>query len=165
MTASIRLDANFGRWEEWLKRVDRREVAKMKDRILRTAGLRTLEYAHDLTPRRSGRLQNSLTSGAQDNVFSVKVGAKISKALVGTNVPYAKWVNDGFTQIAGQFVPGEWRSGTFHYQPGANTGMVLTGKTIEGAHMFNKSMDYLEEDMPRIIDYELRRLFYGLGGR
>jgi len=163
-STTIRLDANFGRWENWLKSLDKTEVAKMKERILRTSGLRELEYLHDLTPRRSGRLQNSMTMGAQGNTFSVKVSNKVSKALVGTNVPYAEWANNGFTQKAGQFVPGEWRSGTFHYQPGFDGGMVLTGKTIEGAHMFEKSLEYLEDDVPRIIEYELRRLFQRLGG-
>lgn len=161
---TVRVDANFKRWERWLKNLERGEVARMNDRILRTGGLRELEYLHDLTPRRSGRLQNSMTMGGQANVFSVTVGPKTSKALVGTNVPYAEWANNGFTQKAGQFVPGEWRSGTFHYQPGFDGGMVLTGKTIEGAHMFEKSLEYLEDDMPRIMEYELRRLWRELGG-
>ena len=161
---TITVNANFGRWEAWLKSLKKGDVDRMKDRILRTAGLRALEYLHDLTPRRLGRLQNSMSMGGADNVFKVMVARVVSKALVGTNVPYAKWVNDGFTQKAGRFVPGEWRSGTFHYQPGFDGGMVLTGKTIEGAHMFEKAMDYLEEDMPRIMEYELRRLWAELGG-
>jgi len=161
---TIRLDSHFERWESWLKNLDKKDVDRMKDRVLRTAGLRTLEYVHDLTPRRTGRLQNSFSMGGSDNVFSVKVSRKVSKAVVGTNVPYARHINDGFTQKAGQFVPGVWSNGTFHYQPGAATGMVLTGKTIEGAHMFEKAMDYLEDDIPRIMEYEIRRLWHELGG-
>lgn len=137
-------------------------VTQMKDRILRTAGLRTLEYLDDLTPVQTGRLKGSMTMGGPDNVFEVRVATGLSYVFVGTAVEYAKYVNDGFTQEAGRFVPGEWRSGTFHYIPGHNNGMVLTGKVIEGAHMFEKAMDYMEGDLREIVDFEFRRLFQDL---
>jgi len=37
--------------------------------------------------------------------------------------------------------------------------MVLTGKVIEGAHMLEKSLDYLKEDMEDIVLFEFRRLY------
>lgn len=150
-------------WQRGLLRARGGEVDAMKDRILRTAGLRTLEYLDNLTPVRTGRLKGSMTMGGRDNVFQLQVGQQ-SYVFVGTNVEYAMAVNDGHTQKKGRFVPGYWSSGTFHYQPGANTGMVLTGKVIPGARMMEKSMDYMRDDIDQIIEFEFRRLFSQLFG-
>jgi hypothetical protein len=153
--------------EEWqrglLEAAEGPAVDRMKDRILRTAGLRTLEYLDDLTPERTGRLKGSMSMGGQDNVFKIEVG-RASYVFVGTAVEYAPYVNDGFTQEKGRFVPGFWSSGTFHYIPGYDGGMVLTGKVIPGARMFEKAMDYMEDDLKEIIDFEFRRLYEELFG-
>lgn len=153
--------------EEWqkglLKAADGPIVEKMKDRILRTAGLRTLEYLDNLTPVQTGRLKSSMTMGDQDNVFNLKIGKK-SFVFVGTAVEYAAAVNYGHKQRKGRFVPGIWQNGTFHYDPNSKEGMVLTGKVIEGAHMFEKAMDYMEDDLQTIIEFEFRRLYRDLWG-
>jgi hypothetical protein len=104
-----------------------------------------------------------MSAGHPDNVFEIVVGSR-SYVFVGTNVEYAQYVNDGFQQEAGRFVPGEWRSGTFHYIPGHDSGMVLTGQIVPGAKMFEKTMDYLEGDIPRILEFEFRRLYKELFG-
>lgn len=157
----FKLDEKFDRWLEWLKDCEKSKVQEMESRIVRTAGLRGLEYAKDLTPRRTGRLENSLQFGAPENYFKLEVG-KTTFVVYGTTVDYAAAVEEGFTQKKGRFVPGEWRSGTFHYIPGHKTGMVLTGKVIEGAHMLEKSLDYLKEDMEDIVLFEFRRLYASL---
>lgn len=152
---------NLDQWLDWLKTLDKESVDNMKSRMLRSAGLRILEYVDDGTPRRTGRLQNSMSMGAQDNYFKLKVG-RTSFVAVGTAVEYAAAVENGFSQAdrRGDFVPGFWRSGTFHYQPGATTGMVLTGAIIEGAHMFRNAMDNLAQgDMDTIAEFEFRRLY------
>jgi hypothetical protein len=150
---------NLDKWENWLKGLEEGNVDRFKDRVLRTSGLRTLEYVDDLTPRRAGPLQNSAQVGDKNNVFRVKVG-KTSYVVVGTTVKYARYVEEGFQQKAGRFVPGYWSdSGTFHYQPGYPSGMVLTGKFIEGAHMYRKALDYLQDDMDQIVEFEFRRLY------
>jgi hypothetical protein len=152
----------------WLKSLEANHIEKMLDRIVRTAAMRYLEYAQDLTPRRTSRLAGSLSAGGVDNVFKVWVSNKVAQAIAGTAVEYARYVEEGFTQKRGQFVPGEWKSGTFHYvpyTPGSGVGgMVLTGKKIEGAYMFSKAFDRLEEDMPDIILFEVKRLWDELGG-
>jgi hypothetical protein len=145
-------------WQRGLVEMGGPAFDRMQDRALRTTGLRIQEYLDDLTPARAGRLKGSMSQGHPDNVFEIVVGNR-SYVVVGTNVEYAQYVNDGFTQEKGRFVPGEWRSGTFHYMPGHNEGMVLTGKIIPGAKMFEKSMDYIEDDMPRILEFEFRRLY------
>jgi hypothetical protein len=146
-------------WIEWLKTVTQDDSKRLKSRLLRSAGLQALNRITDYTPRRSGRLQNSLMFGTKDNCFELKIG-RVSFVLVGTVVEYAAAVEKGSKQRAGRFVPGFWRNGVFHYQPGAKTGMVLTGAKIEGAHMFEKGMDTMvNEDLSRIAEFELRRLW------
>jgi hypothetical protein len=145
-------------WQRWLATLEGEEVENMKSRILRKTGFRTLEHLDDYTPVRTTRLKSSMAFGDRDNVFKLQVG-RVSYVFVGTAVSYAQYVNDGFTQKAGQFVPGFWKSGTFHYKPGYDGGMVLTGKVIPGAHMFEKALDDLEDDIPKIAEYEFRRLY------
>lgn len=150
-------------WQRGLVKMGGEGFEKMKDRALRTVGLRMQEYLDDLTPAMSGRLKASMSQGHPDNVFDIQVG-KRSYVVVGTAVEYAQYVNDGFTQEKGRFVPGEWRSGTFHYIPGHKTGMVLTGQVVPGARMFDKAMDYVEDDIPQVLEFEFRRLYKELFG-
>lgn len=147
-------------WQRALLTMEGPGLDRMKDRVLRTTGLRLQEYLDDLTPVApgGGRLKQSMSMGGTDNVFEINVGRN-SYVIVGTNVEYAEAVNDGHTQRKGRFVPGEWRGPTFHYIPGHDKGMVLTGKVIEGARMFEKAMDYIEGDMDQIIEFEFRRLY------
>lgn len=155
---------NLEDWQRGLmEAADGPAVDRMKDRILRTAGLRTLEYLDDLTPVRSGRLKGSMTMGDRDNVFKIEVG-RTSYVFVGTAVKYAAAVNDGHTQKKGRFVPGYWNGDTFVYEEGSKDGMVLTGKVIPGARMFEKSMDYMEDDLQAIVEFEFRRLHRELFG-
>jgi hypothetical protein len=150
-------------WQRGLLAADKGGVERMKDRILRTAGLRTLEILQDSTPVKTGRLRASMSMGHADNIFEMQVGKK-SYVLVGTAVAYAAAVNDGYKQKAGRFVPGYWKGDTFVYEPGSKTGMVLTGKVIEGARMFEAAMQGIQEDMPDIVEFEFRRLYRELFG-
>lgn len=149
-----------------------KEIKALLDRIIRTAGLRYLELVRDKTPRRTGRLKNSLFAGGADSIFIVRVTKKVAEILVGTAVEYAIYVNDGYEQKPGQLVPGEWRGGTFYYLPkdvypnalAEGKFMVLTGKKIAGQHMFDNAMAEMEADLPRIIMFEITRLFQALRG-
>lgn len=150
---------NLDRWIAWLETLEAGRIDEMKDRIARSAGFKLLEHADDLTPRKSGRLQNSLSFGDRDNYFNLKVG-KTTFVVVGTAVEYADAVEEGHQQRAGRFVPGFWRGDTFHYEPGARSGMVLTGKVIQGAHMFKTALDRLHDgDLSQITEFEFRRLY------
>ncbi|WP_433958542.1 HK97 gp10 family phage protein [Cytobacillus horneckiae] len=145
-------------WQQGLVRMGGPAFDNMKDRVLRTSALRLQEYLGDLTPANTGRLKGSMSMGHPDNVFEIVVGNR-SYVFTGTNVEYAQYVNNGFQQQKGRFVPGEWRSGTFHYMPGHKKGMVLTGKVVPGAKMFEKATDYMEADIRRILEFEFRRLY------
>lgn len=157
--------AGLEEWQGFISSLDGDRKKALVSRILRSGGLRVLEYLYDLTPVRTGRLANSFLFNSPENIFDLRIGRTVSHVRVGTAVPYAKWVNDGFQQQAGQFVPGIWSSGQFHYDPDAYPqGMVLTGKYVEGAHMLEKAMDYMEEDLAKITHFELQRLWAELRG-
>lgn len=155
-------------WQRQFLALKNKRVEVAKSRIMRKGGLRGLEVAFDNTPRDQGRLQNSLTMGDPDNVFLVRVTRATGEVLFGTAVYYAVFVEDGFQQRAGQFVPGEWRNysgeSIFRYDPGARGGIVLTGKFIPGAKMFAKARDALEEDFPKIVKMEIEAAARGVFG-
>lgn len=169
-TGSRSLFLNIGGLEEYQKALLKMQgpaLERMKSRFLRTVGLRFLEYAEDLTPVITNRLRGSLSQDLQhpDTIFQIQVTDNFSFVRVGTAVPYAAHVNDGYTQKRGQFVPGEWVGNTFRYNPTLRgQGMVLTGKVIPGARMFDKALDYVQGDMPQIAEFEFRRLFAELNG-
>ncbi|WP_138751119.1 HK97 gp10 family phage protein [Paenibacillus sinopodophylli] len=148
-------------WQKWLVSLENTEVKNTQSRILRSSGLRALEHLDDYTPVRTGRLRGSMSMGGPDNVFKLQAGNR-GYVFVGTAVPYAEQVNDGWTMTRGQYVPGEWRSGTFHYIPQHHRGIILSGKVIPGRHMFERAMDDLENDLGAILEYEFRRLYQKL---
>lgn len=159
------LDKGLQQWQRWLMNMQAKEVDIAKDRILRNVGFRVLEYTQDGTPVRTTRLKSSFSVGDEDNIFQVKVG-KTSYVFVGTAVGYAVPINDGFQQKKGQFVPGFWVGKTFHYYPYEGAvygpkvgGMVLTGKLIPGAHMMDKAVENVKDDLPTIFEFEFRRLY------
>ena len=151
------------KWLAWLKACQGGELEKMNKRIARSAVVQGFNHAASNTPRRSGRLIQSMSKGASESYVKIQVTSSSFVVVYGTTVPYAAAIEQGFSQAkrAGKFVPGYWSSGTFHYKKGAKTGMVLTGKVVAGQHMFEKSLDQLRDsgDLERIIMAEFRRLY------
>lgn len=81
----------------------------------------------------TGKLFDSFEKGGADNVW-VKDGLTLE---VGTDVDYASYVEYGHRQTPGRFIPGVMSGGSFQYQPGAKTGMVLKAGFVEGKHFFD----------------------------
>lgn len=79
------------------------------------------------------RLLNSMDKGSEGNVWQIKNGGLTLQ--IGTNVKYAKAVNDGHWTnpqgVATRWVPGNWNGDRFEYDPGATTGMLLKQQWIE----------------------------------
>ena len=86
---------------------------------------------------------------------------------VGTNVEYAKYVNDGhWTCEKGEkmrFVPGYWEGNRFKYDPAAKTGMMLKQKFVKGKHFWEDGIKILEKMLPsmteKMIDDFFERYF------
>lgn len=164
------LDGNFDKWRKWVNECNRSEVAKMRDRIGRTTGIRGMDYARTYTGnRRTSRLDDSLVPGGTENIFRVELTKGVVVVVYGSTVPYAAAVELGYDQrhrvnkttgkVPSLFVPGYWQGDTFKYVPGYKTGMVLTGKVIEGKHMFEKSLEDLKDELPEIYVAALRELW------
>lgn len=145
----------------WLRVCQASEIKNAHDRIARSVVTQGFNYAASNTQRRTGRLVQSMNEGAPESYVKIRVTGTSFVVVYGSCVPYAAAVEDGYTQKAGRFVPGYWSSGTFHYQPGAKVGMVLTGKVIEGQHMFEKSLDQLKDsgDLESIIRAEFKTMY------
>ena len=85
-------------------------------------------------------LLSSFTKGSGNGIWNLDMGALTLQ--IGTNVEYAKWVNDGHKQQPGRFIPGSFDgNGTFRYIPGSNTGMVLKASYVAGSHFFDKAVE------------------------
>ena len=100
-------------------------------------------------------LLNSFHQGAGDGVWALSDGGLTLE--VGTNVEYAKWVNDGHTQQPGRFIPGHWSGDRFTYVPGAKTGMVLKEKWVPGSHYWDRAFRIFEIMFPVEAEAKLQQ--------
>ncbi|BAH44511.1 hypothetical protein BBR47_35340 [Brevibacillus brevis NBRC 100599] len=146
-----------------LKKHHKREVQVSMDRVARMAGMQVLRGAQDRVPVRDGILRASLIIGNRKNIFDLVLGGLRAEITVGTNLSYARYVEEGFTQREGQFVPGYWDREKFIYVPDHPDGMVLKGKRVPGVHYFARSVAEVESIMDELVKEELddlaRRLF------
>ncbi len=148
------------------------QVSSMEERIVRQAGIAGLENVASNIHSKSGRLAQSYTMGGADNIYDVSAGGGHASVRYGSNCPYAVPMEKGYNQSnrvsksSGRkpslFVPGSGSGGNFSYNPGASTGMMLSGRFVAGQHMFEKSMPDTQEDFKKITKSEVERLFRAL---
>ena len=81
-------------------------------------------------------LLSSFSKGSSNGIYELDMGGLT--LTIGTNVEYAKWVNDGHGQRPGRFVPGVWSGSRFTY--------------VSGSHFFDKSVQALESMFPDMVD-------------
>lgn len=105
----------------------------------------------------SREMLSSFSKGSANGIYELDMGALT--LTIGTNVEYAKWVNDGHGQQPGRFVPGVWSGSRFTYVPGAKTGMVLKASYVPGSHFFDKSVQVLERMFPDMVDKAFENFF------
>lgn len=170
-----------------LKKQGKKEARAALERAARKAGFAILAGAQDRVPVQHGILRLSLSVGDKNNVFNLSMQGRNAEITVGSGLEYAEWVEDGYKQKAGQFVPGYWKGKRFKYDPDAykkfldaveafqadggegdapsifDYGMILTGKKIPGVHFLARSKEEVESIQDEIIQEEidemLRRLF------
>ena len=96
----------------------------------------------------------SFEKGGTDNTWKTSDGGLTLE--VGTDVEYAKYVNDGhWTNKRGQesrFVPGEWRGSRFVYIRNHNRGMVLKQQWVEGSHYWESALKIFNRIFPKALD-------------
>lgn len=98
-------------------------------------------------------LLSSFQKGDNDNVWILNEGSLTLE--VGTNVKYAKYVNDGHWQNK-RFVPGHWSGDRFIYNPGEKSGMMLTAKRVEGKHYWESGIAIIEKMMPDFLERKMQ---------
>ena len=148
------------------------QVDQMESRIIRQAGISGLENVASNIHSKSGKLAQSFTVGGTDNIFDVAAGGGHASVRYGSNCPYVIPVEEGYNQsnrvskATGRkpslWVPGSGSGGSFSYNPGAKTGMKLSGRFVAGQHMFEKSIPDTREDFRKITKSEVERLFKSL---
>lgn len=90
-----------------------------------------------ITPVQFGILRRSMT---HDYVDEENLTVDI-----GSNIQYAKWVEEGYNQKAGQYVP--------------VLGKKLTGKHIDGRWMIRDGITLAESKMENILQEKLKERF------
>lgn len=137
------------------------DFKKELENFLEALGVEFLRLCEDEIIRRkvvdTRLLLNSFQKGDQDNVWVWSDGKM--KLEVGTNVEYAKYVNDGHWTCSkgeiGRFVPGVWQGDKFVYSPGAKTGMYLKQQWVEGKHYWESALRLIEKKYPEYLERKL----------
>lgn len=80
---------------------------------------------------------------------------------VGTNVKYAKFVNDGhYTNPPGvkvRFIPGYWKNNRFVYDANAKSGMVLKQRWVKGKAYWDSAIAIMEKICPELLENKLQQ--------
>lgn len=104
------------------------------------------------------RLLNSFNKDDGKNVWEMNKGGL--SLLIGTNVDYAAYVNDGhWTNKQGvpvRWVPGYWQGDRFVYDPGVDTGMGLKQQWVEGTGYWDNAFAMFEKMFEKSLDRSLQ---------
>jgi hypothetical protein len=136
---SIRINVNG--MDQFLKKLRKMSGSNMQQQFalwLEAQGFEFIDVIQDEIKRLetvdTRRLFNSFDKGNDGNIWQIKNGGLTLQ--IGTNVKYAKAVNDGHwtnpNGVKTRWVPGKWKGTRFEYDPGADTGMLLKQQWIEG---------------------------------
>lgn len=120
-----------------------KEYPKRKLRLARKIGYILERNIKKLTPVDYGRLRGSITSEVTEN-----------RVETGTNIYYARWVEEGHIQEP-HFVPGEFvetGNKSFRYDPDSKKGIYLKRKFIKGAFMFKKGLEKSEPQIQQELE-------------
>lgn len=139
------VDIDMSEFKEFfgsLERAAKGEFRKELELFLEGVGFDFLRVVQDEIVRKkvmdTRLLLASFQKGSEENVWELTDGGLTLE--VGTNVEYAKWVENGHKQQPGRFIPGYWEGDRFIYDPKAEGGMVLKQKKIEGKHYFDSAL-------------------------
>ena len=156
---SIRIDlSQFSTFFSRLQAAAKGDFKKDLELWIEALGVEFLSICEDEIMRRkvvdTRLLLNSFQKGGQENVWIWSDGKM--KLEVGTNVEYAKYVNDGHWTCAkgeiGRFVPGDWQGDKFIYNPSAKTGMYLKQQWVTGKHYWESALRIMEKTYPQYLE-------------
>lgn len=113
----------------------------------------------------TGVLQGSFSRGEDGNTWEWDVDRNALVLEVGSNLPYAKYLNDGYTIEKAHFVPGVWRNGRFEYDPSAKTGFLAKPRSFIGRRYLDIATDNFKGGMNEFIVRRLERELERMLGR
>lgn len=143
------VDIDMSEFKEFFNKMERAakgEFRKELEQYLEGVGFDFLRVVQDEIVRRkvmdTRLLLASFEKGGDGNVWELTDGGLTLE--IGTNVEYAKYVNDGHWTnkkgVSQRFVPGYWKGSRFIYDPKAKGGMMLKQHWVEGKHYFDSAL-------------------------
>ena len=159
------IEVDVSDYQRFFERLGKAANGDFKNEItgfLEGVGVEFLRVLQDEIVRRevmdSRFLLQSFEKGSEDGVWTLNEGDLTLE--VGTNIKYAKFVNDGHNTnppgVKARFVPGYWDGDRFIYVPGADTGMMLTQKWVPGAHYWEAGLKIIKTIYPELLDRKLQ---------
>lgn len=157
------IDINTGQLSKFFQKLGQAGSDTLKEEIttwLTSLGERFLKEVHTEILNRdvvdTRRLLGSFVKGGAGNVFEI-AGDGLS-IEVGTNVEYARWVEEGYQQTQ-RFVPGSWDGAHFRYGEGSG-GMMLKEQWIPGRFYFEGGKRVFESVLPYEVATKMRTWFH-----
>ena len=141
--------------------------------FLEALGVEFLSLVQDeiirLEAKENALLLNSFFRNDENSVWELSEDGLLLE--VGTNVKYAKYVNDGHWTIdptkekhfvlpngeLARFVPGKWDNDRFIYDKDAKTGMVLKQQFVEAKPFFKNAMTIFEKQFPIAMEKKMQQ--------
>lgn len=155
--------SDAGRFFDALEAAARGGFRKELELFLEALGFEFLAYVQDEIIRRNAMTEARLLLASFEKDDSGNVWKSLDGGLtleVGTNLEYAKWVNDGHRQQPGRFVPGYWEEkpgkAVFVYDKTAESGMILKTDWVDGKHYFDGALYTMEKIAPEFLDKKLQ---------
>lgn len=103
----------------------------------------------------------SFHKGGNDSVWELNEGGLILE--VGTNVEYAKYVNNGHWTCkkgeAMRFVPGYMVGEKFVYDPSAKSGIMLKQRWIDRKPFWENGISAIEKMLPDLMERKVQQWF------
>lgn len=106
----------------------------------------------------TGALWNSLSRGINGNVWTYSGSIGKFSLCVGSNVSYARFINDGYTMRTPHWIPGIIDgNGKFIYKSGAKTGIWVKPRVYKGVKFFDIGFDEMKKGASDVVKFELER--------
>lgn len=142
-------------WKQKLLKLSDEVFPKEKERELRKLGLMVEREIKPLIPVDTGRLRDSINTQLIDQ----------NTAEVGTDVDYAKWINDGHL-VSQRFLPAKYLdtpAGRKYLKDGNTKGIMLHPQYILGKHFMEKGLQNAEPKTRAELDAWLDEMLRKLG--
>ena len=145
-----------------LERAAKGDFRKELELFLEGLGDEFLRVIQDEIERRkvmdSRLLLASFKKNTEGNVWKLEEGELTLE--IGTNVEYAKYVNDGHWKnpkgVEQRFVPGYWDGDRFIYDPSSKSGMILKQGWVPGKPYFDSALRILDKMYPDLLEKKLQ---------